>query len=77
MKTTFRFSIALLLMLLPLITPAQNNNSVQGKVLTLKMPCKLLNGISEREYSIYLPGSYNTNELKSYPVLYLMHGGGG
>ncbi len=48
-----------------------------GKTQTLKMPCKMLNGITEREYSIYLPASYDKNTLQSYPVLYLMHGGGG
>lgn len=41
-----------------------------------KMPCRLLRGVSEREYTIYLPGSYATDTLRSYPVLYLLHGGG-
>lgn len=41
------------------------------------MPCRLLNGITERDYSIYLPGSYESDSLRRYPVLYLMHGGGG
>ena len=59
------------------MTPAQNNTTGQGKIQTLKMPCKLLKGILEREYSIYLPDSYDTNKLKNYPVLFLMHGGGG
>ncbi len=40
------------------------------------MPCKLLKGIDEREYSIYLPGSYNNKTEQKFPVLYLMHGGG-
>lgn len=59
------------------MTPAQNNTTGQAKIQTLKMPCKLLKGILEREYSIYLPDSYDTNKLKNYPVLFLMHGGGG
>jgi len=50
---------------------------VQGKTLSLKMPCKLLSGVTEREYSVYLPGSYDTDTSRRYPVLYLMHGGGG
>ena len=49
----------------------------KGKTLSLNMPCKLLTGITERDYSIYLPGSYGKNPQKKYPVLYLMHGGGG
>lgn len=77
MKKNFYTAIVILLALFPMMTPAQTNMQGQGKVQTLKMPCKLLNGISEREYSIYLPSSYDTNKLKNYPVLYLMHGGGG
>ena len=56
---------------------AKNFKQRPGKFLSLKMPCKLLKGISERDYSIYLPGSYEDDSLKQYPVLYLMHGGGG
>lgn len=40
------------------------------------MPCTLLSDISHRSYSIYLPGSYDADTLRRYPVLYLMHGGG-
>ena len=29
-----------------------------GKIVNTSMPCKLLEGISSREYSIYLPESY-------------------
>ena len=47
-----------------------------GRVEQLKMPCSLLQGISERDYSIYIPGSYDKNQERQYPVLYLMHGGG-
>ena len=47
-----------------------------GRLEEKKMPCKLLEGIAERDYSIYLPGSYDTDSLRQYPVLYLMHGGG-
>lgn len=57
----------------------RNKNFKQrpGKFLSLTMPCRLLKGIMERNYSIYLPGSYDCDSLRSYPVLYLMHGGGG
>lgn len=77
MKKNFYTAIVILLALFPMMAPAQTNMQGQGKMQTLKMPCKLLNGILEREYSIYLPCSYDTNKLKNYPVLYLMHGGGG
>ena len=77
MKKIFYTAFSILLMLFPLMSLAQDNMQSQGKMQTLKMPCKLLKGISEREYSIYLPSSYYTNKQKSYPVLYLMHGGGG
>lgn len=46
-----------------------------GKVEYKTMSSKILN--QEREYAIYLPKSYNTNPDKKYPVLYLLHGGGG
>lgn len=40
-----------------------------------RMPCKLLQGIHEREYAIYLPPSYDAEPARKYPVLYLLHGG--
>jgi enterochelin esterase-like enzyme len=39
----------------------------------LSLPSKILNG--ERKYAIYLPPNYE-NSQRSYPVLYLLHGGG-
>lgn len=48
----------------------------QGTVTHTTMPCTLLQGITEREYSIYLPPSYEEDKAKTYPVLYLLHGGG-
>lgn len=46
-----------------------------GRIEYKKMPSKILGG--EREYAIYLPPGYNKNPDKKYPVLYLLHGGGG
>ena len=46
-----------------------------GKINFTSMPSKILN--EEREFAIYLPPDYQTNTDKSYPVLYLLHGGGG
>ena len=45
-----------------------------GKVFdNLSMKSKILN--MERKYAIYLPPDYETSQ-RSYPVLYLLHGGG-
>ena len=45
-----------------------------GKVYdNLSMTSKILKG--ERKYAIYLPPDYETSQ-RSYPVLYLLHGGG-
>lgn len=46
-----------------------------GKVEFEKMRSKVL-GV-EREYAIYLPPGYDKSTDRSYPVLYLLHGGGG
>lgn len=46
-----------------------------GKIELGTMSSEILN--EEREYSIYLPKSYETSTDKNYPVLYLLHGGGG
>ncbi len=48
--------------------------SQTGKVFdNLTMTSKILN--MERKYALYLPPDYDTSE-RSYPVLYLLHGGG-
>ena len=45
-----------------------------GKVHdSLTLPSRILN--MERKYAVYLPPDYETSE-RSYPVLYLLHGGG-
>ena len=66
MKTTI---IHLLILLLPVIAIAQT-----GKVFdNLSMKSEILN--TEKKYAIYLPPDYETSQ-RSYPVLYLLHGGG-
>jgi enterochelin esterase-like enzyme len=61
--------IATALLLLPLISFCQS-----GKVSdNLSLPSKILK--SERKYAVYLPPDYEGSE-RSYPVLYLLHGGG-
>lgn len=46
-----------------------------GKIEYKTMPSKILK--ADREYAVYLPKSYSTSPEKKYPVLYLLHGGGG
>jgi len=59
--------IVILLQFFPLLAQT-------GKVMdNLSMPSKILQG--ERKYAIYLPPDYETSQ-RSYPVLYLLHGGG-
>ncbi len=58
-----------LIIALPLVLHSQT-----GRVFDdLSMPSKILN--SERKYAVYLPPDYETSQ-RSYPVLYLLHGGG-
>ena len=46
----------------------------QGKVFdNISLPSKILK--SDRKYAVYLPPGYETSQ-RSYPVLYLLHGGG-
>ena len=66
------------IMLMTSMVAAQGTNPKRpGRTEMKKMPCHLLSGITERDYAIYLPGSYDEEPLRQYPVLYLMHGGGG
>ncbi|HEY1021001.1 MAG TPA: alpha/beta hydrolase-fold protein [Flavisolibacter sp.] len=58
-----------LLLILPFLATAQS-----GKVFdNLTLKSKILN--MDRKYAIYLPPDYETSQ-RSYPVLYLLHGGG-
>lgn len=50
--------------------------SQESRVENCMMPCKLLQGVSLREYSVYLPKDFDKNSDKKYNVLYLLHGGG-
>jgi len=46
-----------------------------GKFEFRTMPSRILK--EDREYAVYLPKSYSTDPSRTYPVLYLLHGGGG
>ncbi|HEX6225267.1 MAG TPA: alpha/beta hydrolase-fold protein [Chryseolinea sp.] len=66
MKTIFVLCLAFGV---PAIVFAQS-----GKVSdNLSLPSKILKG--NRKYAVYLPPDYETSQ-RSYPVLYLLHGGG-
>lgn len=66
-----------LMTLLPLFTGAVLSAQfpVTGKVEYKTMPSGILK--EEREYAIFLPAGYEKNADRYYPVLYLLHGGGG
>ena len=60
--------------LLAIFMSVQIGLSAQSKVSdNLSLPSKILN--MERKYAIYLPPDYESS-TRSYPVLYLLHGGG-
>ena len=64
----------LLLFFAPLICLPFFSAAQTGKVLdNLSMTSKILK--MERKYAVYLPPGYETVK-RSYPVLYLLHGGG-
>lgn len=62
-------AIFLLVLIFPFITCAQTSKVYDN----LSMKSEILN--MDRKYAIYLPPNYETSE-RSYPVLYLLHGGG-
>lgn len=60
--------------LLILLLACGSLQAQMGKVFdNLTMPSKILKG--DRKYAIYLPPDYESSQ-RSYPVLYLLHGGG-
>ena len=54
---------------LPILSFAQSGKVMDAEVMT----SKILKG--ERKYAVYLPPDYESSK-RSYPVLYLLHGGG-
>lgn len=62
------------LLVVALVSIPFTNEAQTGKVFdNLPMTSKILK--SERKYALYLPPDYETSQ-RSYPVLYLLHGGG-
>src|SRR5690606_14891507 len=68
MKTLLSLAV-LTLLVLPSVVYAQTGTVYDN----LSMTSDILD--MERKYAIYLPPDYDTSE-RSYPVLYLLHGGG-
>jgi len=60
------------ILLFVFLCPAFSQRLQTGKFEYRAMQSKILD--QEREYGIYLPKSYYTDTLRSYPVLYLLHG---
>lgn len=48
-----------------------------GRIEYARFPVKMLANVTERDYAVYLPDNYDTDTSKTYPVLYLLHGGYG
>jgi enterochelin esterase-like enzyme len=65
----FRFKLLTAVFCLPLQLMAQSGTVKDN----LTLPSKILKG--DRHYAIYLPPDYESSS-RSYPVLYLLHGGG-
>ena len=65
----FKINSLSIVLFLPLQLAAQS-----GRVMDdLNLPSKILKG--DRKYAVYLPPDYESSN-RSYPVLYLLHGGG-
>lgn len=48
-----------------------------GEIKYATFPVKMLPKVSQRDYAVYLPESYDKDSDRLYPVLYLLHGGFG
>ena len=67
-----RISLFLIVMCLSLSGYAQFKTPPQGKITEDSIYSNILG--ANRNYSVYLPKSYATDQNKKYPVLYLLHG---
>ncbi len=67
-----RITLSIIVFCLAFTANAQWNPGLQSKVETHSLQSKVLG--AEREYSIFLPKSYETDTNRKYPILYLLHG---
>lgn len=77
MKIKFKHLILLLCGLSIGVFSACASSRGGGRIEKGRFPVKMLEGVSERDYAIYLPYNYDTETHRSFPVLYLLHGGYG
>lgn len=66
-----RFELLIILLLVAIISKAQTPYP-QSRVETKTIKSEIL--FADREYTIFLPKSYDADTNKKYPVLYLLHG---
>lgn len=64
-----KFTACLIFAIIPSLLFGQGSKVYDN----LSLPSKILK--TERKYAVYLPADYETSQ-RSYPVLYLLHGGG-
>jgi enterochelin esterase-like enzyme len=64
-----KFFLLIIFISAPFVLAAQSSKVFDN----LSLPSKILKG--NRKYAVYLPPDYETSQ-RSYPVLYLLHGGG-
>ncbi|MDF9829690.1 enterochelin esterase-like enzyme [Parabacteroides sp. PF5-6] len=67
-----KFILSFLIVCLALTANAQWNRAPQSKVETHSIHSKVLD--ADREYTIFLPKSYEADTNRKYPILYLLHG---
>lgn len=61
-----------LIAVLLIAMPALAQRRAQSRIETKSIFSTVLN--ADREYTVYLPKSYETNQDQKYPILYLLHG---
>ena len=79
MKAILSTATVLLAVAVGLLVSATNEKTAKGKFERIKVHGKALEGNLEgdspdRDVSVYLPPSYETERNRRYPVVYLLHG---
>ena len=62
---------------IPMAFAARPAKASKGRVVEGRIPSSILAGDSARPYYVYLPPSYDKEPDRTFPVLYLLHGGFG
>lgn len=74
MKNMFIMMFFTLLLNLPLLGQPKLGTKERIKVYSEAIAGNLINDPPEREVTVYLPPSYQVNESKRFPVVYMLHG---